>query len=187
MSKIQTIYATEISLKNNRFEYGKLFGGRGLATTKSTSELESLSSASSSIAGLVAATSVLLSLATGARRASGRARFVRRATLARTGLGTSGALQRRRHDLGGKMEEVAQVLDTFVGQVPVVMSPGKLFSDHSLRFERLTRFDDVKVRDALQLLVLRREMIFLGDHHTLLEEVLENGDSVLLRHQHFDI
>lgn len=164
----------------------ELFGGCGLATTKSTAELKALSGASSSIASLITATSVLLSLAASAWWAAGSARFVRGTSLARAGLGTSGALQSRRHDLRGKMEEVAEVLDTLVGQVPVVVSPGKLLGDHSLGFERLTRFDDVKVGDTLQFLVLRREVVLLGDHHTLLEEVLENGDSVLLRHQHFD-
>lgn len=33
------------------------------------------------------------------------------------------------HDLRGKVEEVSQVLDTFVGEVPVEMTPGKLLLD----------------------------------------------------------
>jgi len=164
----------------------QLFGGRRLATTKSTAELETLSSASTSITGLVAAASVLLTLSACAWWAARRARFVRRATFSRARLGTSSAFQSRRHNLRGKVEKVPEVLDTFVGQVPVIMSPGELLGDHSLGFERLTRFDDVEVRDALQLLVLGREVILLGDNDALFEEVLENGDSVLLRHQHFD-
>ena len=34
--------------------------------------------------------------------------------------------------------------------------------------------------------MLGREVILLGDNDALFEEVLENGDTVLLRHQHFD-
>ena len=128
---------------------------------------------------------VLIPLASGARWAAGSARFVRRSSFPGAGLRTRGAFQRRRHDLGGKVEEVAQVLNTFVGQIPVIVSPGELFRDHSLGLERLTSFDDVEVGNALQFRMLGREMILLGDHHTFLEEVLEDGDSVLFGHQHF--
>ena len=34
-------------------------------------------------------------------------------------------------------------------------------------------------------LMLGRKVILLGDHHTFLEQVLEDGDSVLFGHQHF--
>ena len=36
--------------------------------------------------------------------------------------------------------------------LPVVVSPGELFRDHSLGLERLARFDDVEVGNALQFL-----------------------------------
>ena len=45
------------------------------------------------------------------------------------------------------------------------------------------RRDDVL--DKSIYLMLGREVIFLGDHHTFLEEVLVDGNSVLFRHQHF--
>jgi len=163
----------------------KLFSGRWLAATESAAEFEALRCARTSVASLVSAASVLIPLASGARWAAGSARFVRRSSFPGAGLRTRGAFQRRRHDLGGKVEEVAQVLNTLICQVPVVVSPGELFRDHSLGLERLARFDDVEVGNALQFLMFRREVILLGDHHTFLEEVLEDGDSVLFGHQHF--
>lgn len=45
------------------------------------------------------------------------------------GLRTGLATQCGGHDLRGKVEEVPQVLDTFVGEVPVKMTPGKLLLD----------------------------------------------------------
>jgi len=163
----------------------KLFSRRGLATSESAAELEALRSASSSVASLVSATSVLLSLATSARRSAGRAGLVRGATLTWARLGTRGAFERRRHDLGGKVEEVTEILDSLIRQVPVVVSPGELLGDHTLGFQGLASLDDVKVGNALQLLMFGRKVILLGDHDSLLEEVLVNGDSVLFGHQHF--
>ena len=45
------------SLKKSRNDGSKLFGSRGLATSESAAELEALGGASSSVAGLVSATS----------------------------------------------------------------------------------------------------------------------------------
>lgn len=45
------------------------------------------------------------------------------------GLRASLATQGGGHDLRGKVEEVSQVLDTFVGEVPVEMTPGELLLD----------------------------------------------------------
>ena len=50
------------------------------------------------------------------------------------GLGPGGlwpglALQGGWHNLRRQVEEVSQVLDTLVGQVPVVVAPGELFLD----------------------------------------------------------
>lgn len=45
------------------------------------------------------------------------------------GLRAGLAAQGGRHNLRGKVEEVSQVLDTLIGQVPVKMAPGKLLLD----------------------------------------------------------
>ena len=58
------------------------------------------------------------------------------------------------HNKAGKSFEYLQI-EYLRGLLPVIMSPGELLGDHSLGFERLTRFDDVEVRDALQLLSKR--------------------------------
>ena len=45
----------------------------------------------------------------------------------------------------------------------------------------------LKVRDLLQLGVLGGVEVLLGHHHSLLEEVLVDGNAVLLRHQHPEV
>merc|ERR1719153_1001793 len=45
------------------------------------------------------------------------------------------SLQSRGHNLWGKVEVVTQVLDTLVGEVPVVMAPGKLLLHVSTRLQ----------------------------------------------------
>lgn len=45
------------------------------------------------------------------------------------GLRAGLAAQGGGHDLWGKVEEVSQVLDTLVGEVPVEVTPGKLLLD----------------------------------------------------------
>jgi hypothetical protein len=42
------------------------------------------------------------------------------------------------------MEVVSEVLDTLVGEIPVVMPPGELFLDVAAGFERLKGLDDLK-------------------------------------------
>merc|ERR1719341_1007471 len=74
-------------------------------------------------------------------------------------------LQGGGHNLWGQVEVVTEVLDTLVGQVPVVMSPCKL----------------------LLLGVLGGVEVLLGNHHSLLEEVLIDGHAILLGHQHPEV
>lgn len=45
------------------------------------------------------------------------------------GLRTGLAAQGGGHNLRGKVEEVSQVLDTLIGQVPIKMTPSKLLLD----------------------------------------------------------
>merc|ERR1719517_35495 len=75
----------------------------------------------------------------------------------------------------GKVEVVPQVTDTLVGQVPVVMAPGELFLHIATGLQRSQGFDDVQVGHRFELWVLGSMMIFLGNHHTLVEKVLIDG------------
>ena len=43
---------------------------------------------------------------------------------------------------------------------------------------------NLKIRHRVQLIVLRLVEVLLGNHDSLLKEVLIDGDSVLLGHQH---
>ena len=100
----------------------------------------------------------------------------------------SGQLQRRvgRHDLRGLVEVIAEILDALIGEVPVEVSPGKLFLHVAARFERQYSFHDVTIRHVLvcQLRVLGHVDILLGHHHPLLKKEFINGNPVLLGHQH---
>lgn len=51
----------------------------------------------------------------------------------RAGLATQGG----GHDLWGEVEEVSQVLDALVGEVPVEVAPGKLLLDVPARLQGL--------------------------------------------------
>ena len=46
-------------------------------------------------------------------------------------------LERSRYNFRGQVEEVPQVLDALVGQVPVVVTPGKLLTDEPTRLQAL--------------------------------------------------
>ena len=63
---------------------------------------------------------VLLSLAASARRSAGRAGLVGGTAFTWARLGARSTLERRRHDLGGKVEEVTEILDSLIRQVPGV-------------------------------------------------------------------
>lgn len=53
------------------------------------------------------------------------------------GLRAGLAAQGGGHDLRGKVEEVSQVLDALIGEVPVEMAPGKLLLDVPTGLQRL--------------------------------------------------
>ncbi|KAI3481413.1 hypothetical protein L1887_56240 [Cichorium endivia] len=94
-----------------------------------------------------------------------------------------GALVRGGHDLGGEVEELAQVLDTLVSEGVEVPLPRELRVHVAARGERLQRLDHLEVGD-LELGVLNGEV--LGGHHdTLLEERGVDGLAVLLADDHF--
>ena len=55
------------------------------------------------------------------------------------GVWASLATQSCGHDLWGEVEEVSQVLDALVGEVPVEVAPGELLLDVSARLQGLRR------------------------------------------------
>lgn len=82
------------------------------------------------------------------------------------------------------MQVAAQLLDTLVGEVPVVVPPGELLLDEAARVQGLQRLDDVQIGDRLQLGVLLGVEVLLGHDYTLLEEVFVDGDTMGLWHEH---
>jgi hypothetical protein len=98
-------------------------------------------------------------------------------------LGLDGLLEGARDDVLGQVEELAQVLDALVGQVPVVVLPGEAFGDVAARGQRLQSLDHVQIGHG-QLRVLNGHRVLLGHHDALGEQVLVDGNAVLLWHQH---
>lgn len=64
------------------------------------------------------------------------------------------------------------------------MAPGELFLDEAARLQGLHGLDDVQVGNVLQLGVLGQIEVLLGDHDSLLEEELVDGDTMRLGHKH---
>ena len=82
------------------------------------------------------------------------------------------------------MKVVTQVVDTLVGEVPIVMSPCELFLDVASGFQGGQSLDDVQIRDLFKFWMLGSMVILFGHHYTFLEEVLVDSTLVLLGHQH---
>jgi hypothetical protein len=74
------------------------------------------------------------------------------------------------NDLDGEVEVLAQVLDTTVSQVVVVVLPGETDRDKTTGLQRLESLDDVQVRD-IDVTVLGSVEVLLSNKDTLLEEV----------------
>jgi hypothetical protein len=81
------------------------------------------------------------------------------------------------------MKVLTQVLDTLIGQGVVKPEPVVLFTDVSTRAQRLHKLGGMDVRD-LKSAVLSAA-IFLAHEDTLLEKLVVDGKSVLLRDQHY--
>ena len=100
--------------------------------------------------------------------------------------GTCGAggngwlLERGGDDFLGDGKVGSQVLDTLVGQVPVVVLPVEGLRDVSLGSERSEEADDLKIGDIQLGGVGVLEIVLLGYKGTLLEKVGVHEDSVLL-------
>ena len=76
---------------------------------------------------------------------------------------------------------------TFVGQNPVVVSPGELLLDEAAGSQRLAGLDDEQVRDGGNVWVhasLSSLANFFSDHDSLAEEVLVDSIALLLGHKH---
>lgn len=84
------------------------------------------------------------------------------------------------------MKVVSQILDASVGQIPIVVSPGKLFLHESSRDEGLHRFDDMQIPNLGESRMFGCIEVSLCNHHTFLEKVLIDCMSVFLGHQHDD-
>merc|ERR1719347_2095139 len=96
-------------------------------------------------------------------------------------------LRSRGDNFWGQMQVVTQVLNSLVGQVPVVMAPSKLLLHITPGFKGSEGFNDLKVGNSLQLRVLGSMEILFSPHHALFEEVLVDGNTVLLGHQHPEV
>jgi len=131
----------------------------------------------------IAASTLIASVGiTATGRSSGSILKLVTATL---GLGLDWSLQSGWDDLGGQVQVLSQVVDALVGEVPVKVAPGELLLDEALRLERLKSADDVQVGDLAQSGVVSLwVVVLLGDHDALLEEVLKDGQSVLVGHKH---
>merc|ERR1719347_1068655 len=103
--------------------------------------------------------------------------------------GFSGSLplQSRGDNFWGQVQVITQILNSLVSQVPVVMAPSELLLYVTARFKGSKGFNDLKVGNSLQLRVLSSVEILLSHHHALFEEVLVDGYTILLRHQHPEV
>ena len=76
-----------------------------------------------------------------------------------------------------KERNVPEVLNAFVGEGPVEVTPRVLLVDESTGLQGLHRLDDHEVWDLSQFRVLRSVEVLLGDHHAVLLQVAGQGRS----------
>lgn len=65
------------------------------------------------------------------------------------------------------MELLSQVLDTFIGQIPVIVSPGEGFLDQLSGGEALHQANDLEVSHIRDVRVSLGECVFLGNDNAL--------------------
>lgn len=82
-----------------------------------------------------------------------------------------------RNNLSGEMEPFAQVVETLGGQGVVVVLPRELGLDIAAGVERLASLDDKEVL-GVDIGVLGKVEVLLGDEDTLSEEVLDGNVSL---------
>merc|ERR1711962_513918 len=90
------------------------------------------------------------------------------------------------HDLRWKVKIVSEVLNSLVGQVPIVVPPCEVLTHVTTRFEGLHGLDYFQVSHFLQFVVLGEVEVLESYHDSIFEEVLVNGYTVFLRDNHFD-
>ena len=113
----------------------------------------------------VAASSALLPVATIPLLTTGT--ILIRALWASAGAGRQGLLLQGGGDnLGGEVEELTEVDDSLVGEVPIVPLPTKLLPDVSAGTQGLHGLDDLEVGD-LKVVVLGGIEILGGDEDSL--------------------
>lgn len=84
-----------------------------------------------------------------------------------------------RDNLCGEMEPFAEVVETLWGESVVVVLPAELGLDIASGGKRLASLDNVEVL-GVNVVVLWKVVILLGDENTLTEEVLVDLLSVCL-------
>lgn len=100
-------------------------------------------------------------------------------TTADGSLRAGGSLVGRRHDLGGQMKILAEILETLIGKGVEVPLPAELSVHVSSAGQGLHGLDDVKVRN-LQLKVLDLEQLW-GDQDAFLKQSRVDELAVILR------
>jgi len=156
-----------------------------LTSTESSSELELCVGAGSSLSLLVrpsGGSSISRPILTARGSAASLSPF----TLLWSGPGrlrSRLSFERSRDDLRGQMKVVAEVLDSFVCQVPVIMTPRELLRYVTLRLERLKSLDNVQIRN-FDLWMFGSVEVFLRNKDSLLEQMFVNDHTGLLWHQH---
>jgi len=76
-------------------------------------------------------------------------------------------------NLSGEVEVLSEVLNTFVGEDPVEVSPGELLLEVASGSQRLASLDDVQVWDILDVIVHASSISLadlFGDHDAILEK-----------------
>ena len=104
-------------------------------------------------------------------------------TTGTTDTGGLSGLQGTGDHLLRKAEKSTEELNALVGEVPVIPLPREGLSDVTARLEGLHQLDDVEVA-ARHMGVLSGVVVLLGDHNTLFEEVLGDGDTIFGRDEH---
>merc|ERR1719422_2105579 len=162
----------------------RLLRGTASSTSITGSELEVLSGTSSSISLLVRSVLATTSVSLATLTHGGTGTSLWHFGFGAGSLGTLLTLEGGWHNFWGEMEEVTEVLDSLVAEVPVVVAPGELLVNKTARLQGLAGLDDMQVW-YVDIGVLSQMKIFLSHHDTLHEELLIDGYSVGLGHQHF--
>ena len=88
-------------------------------------------------------------------------------------------------NLSWQVEVFTKVINTFISQVPIIVTPAELFLYVSLWFQTLQCFNHIKIGHLWQGWMSSFWMkIFLCHHHAFLEKIFEYSITILDWHQH---